>query len=268
MESTFFIPQSSSIKTIVHSFWHMEGETVYKTETILPKGIVEIIFNFSDHCSIQAELGGRQYQLPKSFIGGFNTQPIQMQLPHHQIFFGIRFQPTAIRYVFGVPAGEFADHAVDLTLIDASLNSLWHQLIEESTFAGRVSIVAAWLTRKMYDIPVKDKLLDLFLNDLNQCVPSVSALSKNIGYSPRHLARKLKELTGMNTEEVLRYKKYLQAVNLIHYTNLSLTEVAYSCQFADQSHFINTFKSLAGMTPGEYKNFKSPLQGHIYENVR
>ncbi len=57
MESTFFIPQSSSIKTIVHSFWHMEGETVYKTETILPKGIVEIIFNFSDHCSIQAELG-------------------------------------------------------------------------------------------------------------------------------------------------------------------------------------------------------------------
>ena len=97
---------------------------------------------------------------------------------------------------------------------------------------------------------------------------SVSKLSELLCYSPRHLSRKLRELTGMNTEEILLYKKYLQAVNLIHHSGLSLTQVGYACHFADQSHFIKTFKSFALLTPKEYKNRRSAIAGHIYENVR
>jgi AraC-like DNA-binding protein len=93
-------------------------------------------------------------------------------------------------------------------------------------------------------------------------------LANMLCYSPRHLSRKVHSLTGMNTEEVLSYKRFLRSVELIHYTNMSLTQIAYCCQFADQSHFIRTFRSLAAITPGEYKNQKSPLPGHIYENVR
>jgi AraC-like DNA-binding protein len=76
------------------------------------------------------------------------------------------------------------------------------------------------------------------------------------------------EATGMNTEEVLRYKKYLHAVHLIHHTDLSLTKIAYQSHFSDQSHFIKSFKTYTDMTPGEYKANKGYVKGHIYENVR
>ena len=76
------------------------------------------------------------------------------------------------------------------------------------------------------------------------------------------------EATGMNTEEMLLYKKYLHAVHLIHNTQLSLTAIAYRSQFSDQSHLVKTFKAYARMTPGDYRRNKAFVKGHIYGNVR
>jgi hypothetical protein len=67
--------------------------------------------------------------LPNCFINGFNTTPIQVHLPKQQIFFGVLFQPLAIKKIFGSPASEFSDITVDLTLLDPNFNSLWHGLL-------------------------------------------------------------------------------------------------------------------------------------------
>ena len=76
------------------------------------------------------------------------------------------------------------------------------------------------------------------------------------------------EATGMNTEEILLYKKYLHSVHLIHHTDLSLTKIGYESNFSDQSHFIRSFKNYTNMTPGDYKNSKSFVKGHVYQDVR
>ncbi|MES1219115.1 MAG: helix-turn-helix transcriptional regulator [Bacteroidota bacterium] len=268
MKHNFNIPFSASLKNAVHTFWQTEGNTEFQTEIIIPKGIVEIIFNFSEQSTIHIQPGEIQNRLPRCFINGFNTRPIQLHLPRHQFFFGTRFHPTAIKSIFGVPAGEFANNSVDLTLVDPSLNSLWHQLIEQDSFDERVSLLSIWLMNRINKITNQDFLFNYFLGSSHQKIPSVTELSKTLFYSPRQLSRKMNELTGMNAEEVLLYKRYLQSLELIQHTKLSLTEIAYSCQFSDQSHFIKTFRSLAAMTPGEYRKSKGAIPGHIYKNVR
>ena len=97
---------------------------------------------------------------------------------------------------------------------------------------------------------------------------SVKELAQSLCYSPRQLSRKMAEATGMNTEEILLYKKYLHAVHLMHHTDWSLTQIAYQSNFSDQSHFIKSFKTYTKMTPGEYRAGKSYVKGHIFENVR
>jgi AraC-like DNA-binding protein len=253
---------------VIHSIWQVEHFTSFQKEQIIPKGIVEIIFNFSDSSFIPAQLGSKQYHLTNCFINGFNTAPIGLQLPKQQVFFGVRFQPLAIKKIFGIPACEFSDIAVDLTMLDISLYSLWHQLAEQNKFAIRVSIFCAWIERKFLDWQPQEKLINNFLCAINQHDLSVTELANSLCYSPRHLSRKVFEATGMNTEEILLYKKYLHAVHLIHHTDLSLTEIAYQSHFSDQSHFIKSFKAYTKMTPGEYKRNKSYMEGHIYENVR
>lgn len=240
----------------------------FQKEQIIPKGIVEIIFNFSDNLKIAAQLDGKELTLPGSFINGYNTAPIEMQVPAQQVFFGIRFKPLAIKKLFGVPAGEFSDLVVDLSLLDPGIQALWEQLAEQPAFDARVLIFCTWLEQRLIDWQPRENLINQFLCDLNQHDLPVDVLAGTLCYSPRQLSRKLTEATGLNTEDILLYKKYLHAVHLIHSSDLSLTEIAAGSHFSDQSHFIRSFKAFTRMTPGDYKRNKSQVKGHLYENVR
>ena len=268
MKNNCYIPIEPCFKNIIHSVWQIEGFPSFHNEQIIPKGVVEIIFNFSGSTPIPAQLGSKQYHLSNCFINGFNKKPIQVQLPAQQVYFGILFQPLAIKKIFRTPACEFSDITVDLTLLDSTFHSLWHQLAEQDNFDNRVQIFLSWLKRNFIDWQPQEQLINNFLYAVNQHHLSVTALANTLCYSPRQLSRKLFEATGMNTEEILLYKKYLHAVHLIHQSELSLTEIAYQSHFSDQSHFIKTFKTYTEITPGEYKRNMSHVKGHIYENVR
>ncbi|MGZ8524431.1 MAG: helix-turn-helix domain-containing protein [Chitinophagaceae bacterium] len=268
MNSNHYIPVTAPFKNVIHSIWQVEGFTAFHEEHILPKGIVEIIFNFSDGIPILANVGDKQFHLSNCFINGFNTAPVQLRLPEQQKFFGVQFHPLAVKKIFRIPACEFSDTLVDLTLLDTSFHSLWHQLAEQNSFDGRVAVFSGWMERKLPDWQAQEKLVNNFLSSVDQHDQSVTALARSLCYSPRQLSRKMAEATGMNTEEMLLYKKYLHAVHLIHHSDLSLTKIAYQSHFSDQSHFIKSFKSYTNLTPGEYKRNKGYLKGHIYENVR
>lgn len=268
MDSKWYLPHTDPYKQVIQSIWQVERLTVFQTEQIIPKGIVEIIFNFSSTSPILAQLEGKQYHLSHCFINGFNTAPLQLQLPQQQVFFGVVFQPLAVKKILGIPAGEFSDMLVDLTLIDSNFHTLWLQLAEQHHFDDRVSVFLAWVGKKIFTCQPQEKQINNFLSAVNVHDLSVKNLADAVCYSPRHLSRKILEATGMNTEEILLYKKYLHAVHLMHSTDLSLTEIAYQSRFSDQSHFIKTFKAHANMTPGAYRRSKSAIKGHIDEVVR
>ena len=268
LNSNYYIPTELCFNNIIHSIWQVEGSPSFQKELIIPKGVVEVIFNFSGSCPIPSQLGNVQYHLPNCFINGFNKAPIQTLLPKQQAFFGILFQPLAVKKIFKTPAGEFSDITVDLTLLNPIFHSLWHQLAEQENFTSRVNIFLLWLRKNFIDWEPREQLINNFLYAVNQHDLSAGALANSLCYSPRHLSRKLLEATGMNTEQILLYKKYLHAVALIHNANLSLTAIAYQSHFSDQSHFIKTFKDFTTITPGEYKRNRSYVKGHIYQDVR
>jgi AraC-like DNA-binding protein len=268
LNSNRYIPQTPDIKNIIHSIWQVEGVTAFHKENIIPKGIVEVIFNFSDGSPVLAYLGDNQYHLGNCFINGFNTTPVKIGLPEKQVFFGVQLQPLAVKKIFGIPACEFSDMVVDLAFIDSAFRSLWYQLAEQNNFENRVSLFSNWMVRKLPDWQPREKLVNDSISAIDQHDLSVTELANSLCYSPRQLSRKIAEATGMNTEEILLYKKYLHAVHLIHHTDLSLTEITYQSHFSDQSHFIKSFKTYTNMTPGEYKASRSFVKGHIYENVR
>ncbi len=268
MNSDIYIPQTAYLKNAVRSIWQIEGAPGFQTETILPKGNVELIFNFTDDPPIQASVNDNKFQLAKCFINGFNTNPIQLQLPEQHSFLGIQFHAVAIKKLFGIPASEFANKVVDMILIDPSLNALWHQLASIRTFDERIRIIKGWLQNKLIEFQPREVFLNNFFKaELEQNL-SVTELAKTLCYSTRQLSRKMYEFTNLNTEDVLLYKKYLRSVDLLQHSNLSLTEIAYESHFADQSHFIKSFRSFTDLTPTIYRQNKSPLQGHLFEHVR
>lgn len=237
-------------------------------ETILPKGNAELIFNFNAESPIQAIIDNSPFNLGKCFVNGFNTCPVKIHLPEQHVFFGVQFHLVALKKLLGVPVSEFTNTVVDLALINPSFHSLWHSLAEKKTFIERVGVIGEWAEKKCIELQPREQFLDSFLaKDLQQSV-SVTELSKSICYSTRQLSRKISELTSLNTEDILLYKKYLRSLQLIQHSDMALTEIAYESHFSDQSHFIKSFKAFAHITPGEYRQNKSFVQGHIFSNVR
>ena len=266
--SHYYTPQPSIFRSAIHSIWQLNGHTPFQKEQILPKGIVEIIFNFSGGAPIPVKMNGRTSHLGNCFINGLNKAPINLLLPEKQVFLGVMLRPFAVKKIIGAPAGLFADDTVDLTLIDTSFNSLWHQLAELDDFDARVTVLTNWARAKDIDLAPQEDMLNDFLYAPGQHTLSVSQLAGSVCYSTRQLSRKLLEATGMNAEELLVYKKYLHALGLIHTSHMTLTEIAYESNFSDQSHFIRAFKSFTSIKPGEYRQKKSYVKGHMYEDVR
>ena len=268
MISNYHTPQPTDFCNAIHSIWQIKGFTPFQKEQILPKGIVEIIFNFSEGTPIPVETDGRQSQLGNCFINGLNKAPINLVLPEKQVFVGVMLRPLAVKKLIGAPAGIFSDDTVDLTLIDRSFNTLWHQLAELDDFDSRVCVLMNWARTKNINLAPQENLLNNFLYAPGQHTLSVSQLAGSVYYSTRQLSRKLLEATAMNTEEILLYKKYLHALDLVHTSCMTLTEIAYESNFSDQSHFIKTFRLFTSITPGEYRQRKGDVKGHMYEDVR
>src|SRR4028118_1163158 len=108
MGNDYLIPQTPVIKNAIYSFWQVSRCNIaFRNETIIPKGIIEIIFSFYEGYNIYAQLDNQHYLLPRCSINGYNTQPIYLQLPGKQTLLGVVFHPTTIQNIFAVPAGEF-----------------------------------------------------------------------------------------------------------------------------------------------------------------
>ncbi|NJN41823.1 MAG: helix-turn-helix transcriptional regulator [Flammeovirgaceae bacterium] len=184
------------------------------------------------------------------------------------MLFGVVLHTAATKHIMDIPAGEFAKDCIDLTEVDTSFYSLWHHLAEKKSFQERTDLFSDWLIKRLPCMTTREQALNELLTLKTNKTLSVPNISEWLCYSPRHLSRKFYELTGMNTQQTLLYLKYLKAINLIHYSDLSLTHIAHACEFSDQSHFNKTFKSFTTLSPKKYRNRKSKIVGHYFENVR
>ncbi|TGE21722.1 AraC family transcriptional regulator [Hymenobacter aquaticus] len=265
MEQFYPIPPDSPLSAALRHCWQMDHQGPALThETIIPKGLVEVIFNLNEAGPVTARIETETFRLPRCFLSGFHSVPLHTWLPRRHTLFGMVLNPTAVGRLFRLEAADFVNQCLDLTLAHAPLLALWHQLLEQPDFPARVARVQQWLRPRLPQLTPQEQFLDHYLNTPAAAALSVPALADELCYSPRHLTRKLQTLTGMNTEQTLLYHKYRRSVELIHTTSLSLTEIAHACQFVDQAHFSRTFRAFTQLSPRDYRRHKSHLPGHLF----
>lgn len=269
IENNFYTPKHLLLKESVRYFFQAHRTNVpLNQEIILPKGAVEVIFNFYDSDKTILTINDYSTVLPRCFISGFRNSPTTLDLPANQYFFGVVFHPLAAKSIFKVNLNELTNQCVDLTLILPEFSSVWHQMAEQSAFMERVNILAEWIIQEISDLSPREHMINRFLNPDTTFISTVSELSNRLCYSSRQLSRKFFDIIGMNCEQMLSYMKYLKSIELIYHTELPLTEIAYRCSFADPAHFSRTFKDFTLLSPKEYRQKKSDIAGHYFENVR
>lgn len=82
---------------------------------------------------------------------------------------------------------------------------------------------------------------------------SIANVARECGLSYPHFYRAFKKSVGVPPRQWLCGLKVERAKWLLINTDQSLTEVASTCGFSDQSHFTRTFTRWVGMAPGVWR---------------
>ncbi|HPH21071.1 MAG TPA: AraC family transcriptional regulator, partial [Haliscomenobacter sp.] len=92
-----------------------------------------------------------------------------------------------------------------------------------------------------------------FLHDQSDESISLTQLAQATGIHPGHLSRDFSRYFYCSFGEYIRKIKIEQSLPLISNQQQTLTDIAFTCGFADQSHFIRCFKAVMGISPLAYR---------------
>jgi AraC-like DNA-binding protein len=83
---------------------------------------------------------------------------------------------------------------------------------------------------------------------------TLNSLAHALNIHPVHLSRDFSKYFATNLGDYIRTIKIQKALSLLTNKNLSLTDIAYDCGFADQSHFTRCFKAVNQLNPSYFRN--------------
>jgi AraC-like DNA-binding protein len=244
MEYAIYLPPVH-LRPYVKCFWSLDnskGEVLPPEYKSMADAYTEVVF--STNGSFKEYYNYTGYLLPQHAVHRTLTIGKTIGL------FGIRLYPYALQPLFGVASFELINDV-------HHLNSMIHRDLVDQVSEGKNSIeriekVCAYLTKKLTPTPTLiEKVIHRLMESQGQA--TITELQNLTGLSERQFERKFKSAIGFTPKHYSRIVRFQHAKKKFA-TQLSFADLAYECNYADQSHFIREFKEFSGMSVTEYHN--------------
>ena len=177
---------------------------------------------------------------------------------------GTMLRPAAGRLVLGRSVAEVTDTWLDLDdlpaagrAVGALVGGIRAAMAADphapAAHLAAIGHVESWLATHL---PVDAQ--GLLVNRLVTClgdhpeVTRVDELAREADLSERSLQRLVEQRIGLCPKWLLQRRRLHDAVEALKAGRGTLAEVAADLGYADQAHFTHDFRTVTGMTPGEY----------------
>ncbi len=153
-------------------------------------------------------------------------------------------------------ADLFANIIADMSLPDTfNTDMLCARLIELFITVARNTSV------KQKQVPIQNQLILFNFRKLLNSYYAEKRLPKEYAemlyITPNHLNALCNDLLGISAGELIRDRVLLEAKRLLVNVDISISEIAYQLNFADNSYFSKFFKKYVGVSPEDFrKSFK------------
>jgi AraC-like DNA-binding protein len=199
-----------------------------------------------------------QIQDRKGFLTlfGQTIQPGKLVINEKFTLVAYFLRPYSLLALFGIEARELTDKPVELNLLSDN-SGLQEQLLNASSTKNILSL----LDEHLFKLIVKSKTS---VNVLKCAVEKIEQnphngilvnIQKEFKWTERTFRRMFHKSVGVSPNQFRKIHQFnvaFQQLNNRRFQNLS--DVAFDNGYADQSHFIRTFKEFAGITPNQYLN--------------
>jgi AraC-like DNA-binding protein len=265
-------PPGHPLYPVVESIWGLRGDrgdAGYAGETILPKGIVDIIFDLGG-TAYSVTRGGQAFVAPveRLRVNGVQTTAFTAVPSSGVHLLGISVRAEWAAALLALPLSEATDVWVEGRLVLEGADEVWERLCEAPDFTARCAIVVPWLTARLRPRREAELLAHACRAMAHPRARfagegGVRVLAKSLYVSERHLRRLFLDRVGVSPSSYLRLSRFVRSMHLLDGRG-SLTDVAHGAGYYDQAHFCRDFKVLGGITPSQYRETKGPVAGHVF----
>lgn len=100
-------------------------------------------------------------------------------------------------------------------------------------------------------------VLEIIDKKLDDADFGVERLSRDVGMSQPVLYKKIRALTNLSVNELIKVRRFRKAAELLLEGQLKINEIAYTVGFDDRKYFSKEFKKYYGVTPSEFTEASS-----------
>ncbi len=237
------------LRPFLRYYWVMK--TPEKLDTLtFPIGCSQLIFHRLNRFYIP-ELECKQASFS---ISGQVNFPARIQSEGELETIVVVFYPHAISTIFNIPVSAFYNQEIDgYSLGDKNLNSLANHILNSDTCNGAIKMIEEFLLSRLDENSIYNfKRVGASLRHLlNETAISVEEMAQRACLSRKQFGRVFFNAVGMKPKEYSSVARFQKSLWLIQNGNNDFADIAYSCGYADQSHFIRECHRFSGLTPTE-----------------
>ena len=188
---------------------------------------------------------------------GQTVEPITLDVNGAFKLICIRLYPFAVRILLGVEAKVLKDDCYDLRLIENVDTQYTLEKLEQlEDWEDIIEVLADYFNELLKNASVNpDYRIKLAINLILKAngAISIKELRDRLCVTERTLERQFLKEIGVTAKQFSKIIQFRSAMNQMTETDyVNLTEIGYDNCFADQSHFIRSFKRYTGKTPKKF----------------
>jgi AraC-like DNA-binding protein len=217
-------------------------------ERVLPDGAVHLVFNFGDAPTADGTAG------PQVAAVGASATPVVLALQGELHGLSLTLRPGAAMALLGVPASEIRGAAVPLDeLWRGEASRLLEQMAEAPDDAQRVALLQAALLRRLREHEAAlhggvQQAVRLIHSHAGRLAPHEVARALEMG--ERRLQQLFQSHVGLTPRAFGRLARLHACLRALRsQATPAWPQLALEAGFYDQSHLVNEFQALCGLSP-------------------
>ncbi|WP_250463600.1 helix-turn-helix transcriptional regulator [Microbulbifer litoralis] len=260
------IQPARGLRPFVNCFWMISApQPLALSDRTLPDGCQEIVFNI-DTRVLRRDGENDFHANPDVELVGQMSRPYELRTRGCQHYYGIKFFPHSFSVFTDEPIWDLRDQSIDLRLLfgDALAPLVDVAFVRPALEQFALAAERLLLQRLAHSGgPGRGyRLVDSAVRALfHTAGPRIESLCAALGVSERYLQQQFRRRVGLTPMQLLKMVRFQKSLHGLTRSRVSLTELAHRCGYSDQAHFSRDFRTLAGVSPSEYRRLETPLTG-------
>jgi len=225
------------------------------TGRVYPYGNIVLVFHYGHPHLFQKKDQSPTIE-PSTVICGQQTSYYDLTPRGNVGMIFVLFKPFGAGMFFDLSMNELLDSNIAFeNVVNHEAAEIEERIREAVDLSKRIEIIENFLFQRLTKRNHSCVRLVAAFQKMDTTIGRVTIpeLAETACLGTRQFRRQFSRYVGMKPKQYLRIFRFQQLLRLKREnTTLNYAQLALDCGFYDQSHFINSFKNMTGLTPGEF----------------